>query len=254
MLRKKTPLLDSMGPFSHLNAMGSPTLTAPVPDTLTNAPRRARNRPHPDSRRIPLAGARPAPILDVTLETTETITPAMMRRQSKNRLISAQQQQHLRELIGTRPEPGESVHIVNNGKSDFWTWVPVMLGWLETADEFFCSTWTLNRQAALDILRFFDEGRLRAVSVLTGVYFKRRESSVHATLVEGLLARRQRFIALESHAKVLLLANRDKETYLVVEGSANLTSNPRIEQYMITDDFSLYEFHKRWMEEALATR
>ena len=37
--------------------------------------------------------------------------------------------------------------------------------------------------------------------------------------------------------------------YYMVEGSANWTANPRIEQNMITQSKELYNFHKGWMQE-----
>lgn len=98
--------------------------------------------------------------------------------------------------------------------------------------------------AMLDLL---DRGRIRKATVLTGLYFKRRETAVYATLVEGLLQRGQRYRALPTHAKISPLGN--EEHHIVVEGSANWTGNPQIEQYVITDDPEIYGFHRAWMEE-----
>jgi hypothetical protein len=88
-------------------------------------------------------------------------------------------------------------------------------------------------------------------NVLTGTYFKRRETAVYAFLLEGIRARGGRFRAFQNHAKVQLIANPDRDAWYTVEGSANLTSNPRLEQYVITNDRPLWEFHRRWMEEML---
>lgn len=38
---------------------------------------------------------------------------------------------------------------------------------------------------------------------------------------------------------------------VTVEGSANLTSHPRLEQHIVTNDRGLYDFHRTWMEEIL---
>ena len=54
-----------------------------------------------------------------------------------------------------------------------------------------------------------------------------------------------------NHAKVLLVSNAASDTYMTCEGSANLTANPRLEQYVFTNDRTLYEFHRTWMEECL---
>ena len=39
-----------------------------------------------------------------------------------------------------------------------------------------------------------------------------------------------------------------------VEGSANLTNNPRLEQISIYNDESLHRFHKKWITDALQFR
>lgn len=35
---------------------------------------------------------------------------------------------------------------------------------------------------------------------------------------------------------------------ICVEGSANFTANPRIEQFTISNDTALANFHKKWIE------
>ena len=92
---------------------------------------------------------------------------------------------------------GESVHIVSNGKYDFWTWVPQMLDWIGTVDEFYCSTWTLARSNCVELIELWDSGRipLGKVSFLTGLYFKRRETATYSFLLEAIRQRGGRYIA-----------------------------------------------------------
>jgi hypothetical protein len=78
----------------------------------------------------------------------------------------------------------------------------------------------------------------------------RRESAVANTLIEGLRARRQRYVAFQNHTKVMLLAA--PPDYLVMEGSANFTANPRLEQTVFSNDRALFDFHRSWMESMLA--
>jgi hypothetical protein len=74
--------------------------------------------------------------------------------------------------------------------------------------------------------------------------------AVYAMLLDGIRARGGRYRSFQNHAKVLLLSNAGTGVWISVEGSANLTSNPRLEQYVITNDQGLYDFHRGWMEEA----
>lgn len=189
---------------------------------------------------------------DYSVETTVQLKQSRLhkRRALKREMTRITKrtaaEKFLTELIGI----GETWHIVSNAKFDFWTWVPVMIGLLGGhIDQLYGSTWTMSRTNVEDLFEHYDAGKIGAAAILTGVYFKRRETAVFATLLQGLQQRGQRYIAFENHTKVLLLASDPH--YITIEGSANFTSNPRLEQYTMTNDRALYEFHRAWMEEML---
>jgi len=184
-------------------------------------------------------------------ESSATISPRVLRRERKAKTVSAMKREALTDVMPALPEPGYSYHVVSNGSFDYWSWIPTMAGYMGHVEEFYGSTWTLNRANARELLELMDAGTLGSVAVITGVYFKRREAAVYTTLVEGLAARGGRYMALENHAKVALLGNAETDTWIVVEGSANWTANPRIEQNVVSNDRELFEFHRAWMESVL---
>lgn len=189
---------------------------------------------------------------EFAVETQNRVAARMLRRPAKERCLSMMRGQHLRDVLKRTPAKGHSLHIVTNNKADFWTWIPHLVKLLGHADEAYFSTWTISRSNARELLDLFDKKKLRAVAVLSGRYFKARESSIYAELLDGLLNRRQRFVCLENHAKVALLANHKSGHYITVEGSANFTSNPRIEQCVILNRKDVFAFHLAWMTEALS--
>jgi hypothetical protein len=178
-------------------------------------------------------------------------TPRAHRRMAKRRMMDMDRETHLSQVMGAAPAAGESVHIVSGGKFDFWTWVPVMLDWIKCTDALYCSTWTLSRPNALDLFAVHDAGQVAKgqIHFLTGLYFKRRETAVFNLLLDGITSRGGRYRAFENHAKVLLLSNAASGIWIVVEGSANLNANPRMEQYVLTNDKELHAFHRNWMDE-----
>ena len=184
-------------------------------------------------------------------ESSATISPRVLQRERKAKTIAAMKREALADVMPALPEPGYSYHVVSNGSFDYWSWIPTMAGYMGHVEEFYGSTWTLNRANARELLELMDAGTLGKVAVVTGVYFKRREAAVYTTLVEGLATRGGRYMALENHAKVALLGNPDTDTWIVVEGSANWTANPRIEQNVVSNDRDLFEFHRAWMESVL---
>lgn len=95
-------------------------------------------------------------------ESSHMITPRVHRRAAKEKMIAATKRQTLREVMPALPEPGSVYHIVSNGRFDYWTWVPVMLGYMGHATEFYGSTWTLNRANAVELIGLIDAGRHRS--------------------------------------------------------------------------------------------
>lgn len=53
-----------------------------------------------------------------------------------------------------------------------------------------------------------------------------------------------------NHAKVFIAKTKDLK-YIVFEGSGNLSDNARIEQYLIEDNETVYNFHKEWISNTL---
>jgi hypothetical protein len=193
-----------------------------------------------------------APDASRKLETEFVPEPAALRLSPKERFARIKREQALADVVTDPPAKGESIHILSGSKFDYWTWVPHMLGWLGgRADALYCSTWTLSRPNAVELLQLWDKGCFDDVAFLTGLYFKRRETAVYSFLLEGIQSRRGRYRALLNHAKVLLLHSAKRRMWLTVEGSANLTANPRLEQYVVTNCHELWQFHRAWMEEAL---
>lgn len=181
-------------------------------------------------------------------ESTDEISTRVTRSQLKHIRVNAMKRQIVTDILPELPEINESVHIVGNGTFDYFTFVPHLIDLLgHHTEHFYGSTWTMNRQNVMDLLDLFDKGKIEHIHILTGLYFKRRESAVYAALYNGLQDRKQRYRSLKNHAKVMLFNHEDH--FLVLEGSANFTANPRIEQTTIINNRDLWEFHKSWMDD-----
>lgn len=185
------------------------------------------------------------------MKSEDVISPRIHRRQRKLKTLNAMKKEALADLMTTLPEPGYSYHVISNGTFDYWSWIPVMAGYMGHVAEFYGSTWTLNRQNANELLELLDAGTIATASVITGLYFRRREPQIYGLLHKGMSERGMRCVGIENHAKVALIGNPDTDTWIVIEGSANWTANPRIEQNVVSNDRELYEFHRNWMEEAI---
>jgi hypothetical protein len=189
---------------------------------------------------------------ETEVQTTRQPTARVLRREAKEQFRRGLKKETLKDLIPTPPAKGECFHIVSNGRFDYFTFVPLVLDWLGTADEMWGSTWTMNRANVNDLLKFYDGGKIRQISPASGNYFLTRESAVAATILQGLRDRGQRFVTWENHSKIILLNNVAADAWFVVEGSANWTANPRTEQNILLNDRATYEFHRGWLSEMFA--
>ena len=179
-------------------------------------------------------------------------TARVFRRMAKEKFRRGLKREVLKDLIPAPPAAGECIHVISNGTFDYFTFIPLILDWLGTADALYDSTWTMNRGIVNDLLKFFDDGKIRQITLASGNYFLKRETAVAATILQGLRDRGQRFVCWENHSKVILLNNNAADAWFVVEGSANWTANPRTEQNILLNDRATWEFHAAWLEEMFA--
>lgn len=176
------------------------------------------------------------------------ITARKKKMDLRQRMRSAMKTEMAEEIVTEIPKPGESIHYITNGKFDYWTFIPILVGLMGGSSETYMSTWTMNRSNALELMDLYDAGKIQNITFITGDYFKKRESVCYALLITELIKRGQKFKAFMNHAKVTCLSNG--HDFLVMEGSANYTSNPRIEQTTITNSKELFYFHADWISNA----
>jgi len=178
------------------------------------------------------------------------LTPLQLKIQTNIRFQTKLKKESLNEVLFELPLPNESLHIISNGSFDYFNIIPRILELSNgVSKEFYFSTWTMSHQNVISILDLFDNGLIGSIHALTGDYMRTRESAVYHILELGIKERKQFIFANKNHAKVTLLNIEDN--YYTIEGSANFTANPRIEQFIITNHQDLFYFHKNWMDTLL---
>jgi hypothetical protein len=182
--------------------------------------------------------------------STKLMTSRKIKINDKLKVKSFLKKEKAIVVMSEIPEPGESIHIVSNGTFDYFTLVPIAIELMGgNINDFYFSTWTLNNSNCESILKLYDEKKVKSINCLVGLYFMKREAQVFNMIYEGLKERGQRIFSNENHSKVTLLENG--KDFIVICGSANFTSNPRIEQFTIYNSKELFDFHKSWMDEII---
>lgn len=184
-----------------------------------------------------------------TLETDYMPSARSHRISTRRRFARLRQKQALRKIMPRLPAPGESLHAVGPGQHDFFTFIPEVIALMGRVDRLTCSTWTINHPNAVELIEIWDRGLIGTVDFLTGDYFKARETGIYTMLVNALRRRGGRYRAFMNHAKLLMFGSEERDTWVTITASANLTANPRMEIFVIINDRALYDFHRSWIEE-----
>lgn len=149
------------------------------------------------------------------------------------------------------PAPGESLHGVMDGRFSAWSLATAIVDLLdEPVDQLTISTLGFNRENAASLIELLDAGKVREVLLNVSNYFRHSDRTIFADIRRELESRGQRVVVTRSHAKLILLRTATRS--IVVESSANLRSSQNYEQFLISDDAALLDFHRTWIEE-LAT-
>lgn len=166
---------------------------------------------------------------------------------TKRELKTIAANEYLHQVLTGLPAISETWHCISNSRFNFWSFVPAIINYLgDYTSVLYCATWTTNNLNTRQLMELFDQGKVGSITFVVGRYFQSREQAVYSFLFSKLLERNQRLIVGEHHLKVLLLHNEDN--FIVVESSANLTSNPRTEQFCYSNDKDLFHFYQQWFE------
>lgn len=181
------------------------------------------------------------------------ITSRVLKIAEKKTVHLKTRREKLAELLDGLPEPGWTTHVVSNGQFDYWGVVETVIRMSGQPVELHASTWTMNTANIQALIELVDEGFITRYAVLTGYYFATREKAAFSLLTDHCESSgKGRFACFNNHAKVTLIRPATCDDYFTIEGSANFTANPRVEQWSLSNSRELYEFHRGWMEEALA--
>lgn len=178
------------------------------------------------------------------MQSTQTGDSARaLRTVLKKRTIAALRQEKADEFLTSLPAPGESIHCLSNGDFDYWCLIHRCIELAaEPLEHLFLSTWTINLPICNHIVQLLDAGVIKSLTMWINNYLMARDPAVWAYATENLHARGQKIFSTENHAKLCAFRTAGGRC-IVIEGSANLTANPRIEQNCISDSAELYHFY-----------
>ena len=170
------------------------------------------------------------------------------RREMLNLLHVANAAKHLDHL----PGPGCAIHAIMKGNYSYADLIPAVLKLSAPArlDYLAATTLGFSQKAVLQLIDLIDSGNVRTLDFLCADFFAKADPEICQFARKELARRGSRFAAARCHAKIILMGLDDGTRY-VSESSANIRACRSIEQFTLTNDPELYEFHREWIDELM---
>jgi len=180
-----------------------------------------------------------------------TGTPRHERKPARRLYVNALRAKTASEALAGLPADGETWHCLMTGDFDSFDLVDAMLNHAKpaTIENLHLATLGFNHANAKRLLEMLDAGQVHRVTMIVSMYYEadHKERDTCYLLARELPARGGWYCATRSHAKVIAARFTDGRCF-VVESSANLRTCRNLEQFAITQDAGLLEFHRTWME------
>jgi hypothetical protein len=149
----------------------------------------------------------------------------------------------LAELLPARLDDGASIHVISHGDIDAFSYVRHAIAGLGYVDLLALSTWCMGKHDLEQLAEWLNAGIVDACELYLGEIFPAQYGDEYELAQRLAATYGVRLVIARNHSKVSLLANHDAGHYLIVESSANVNTNPRIEQSSLTRSRPLFEFY-----------
>lgn len=169
-----------------------------------------------------------------------------MRKAHKLHVRRAKSQATLAEILPPMIEEGESWHVISHGDVDSLSYLAHFIRGVEFFDYVAISTWCMG-SADLDQLEaWIESGRIENLALYVGEIFPSQYGDEFSRAVSLSERYGFRLVVARNHSKVMLV--RGGGRHLVIESSANVNTNPRIEQTAVHASAELFDFYREFFD------
>ncbi len=152
----------------------------------------------------------------------------------------------LADILPATIDDGDAWHVVSRGDIDALSYLTHTLKGAGHFDHVSLSTWCMARPDVEQLAAWMDQGLIDTLELYVGEIFPGQYPGEW----EAALALEKEYgvklIVAKNHSKVICAGRADLDYWLVIEGSANVNTNPRIEQTTITRDKALFDFYREF--------
>ena len=182
-------------------------------------------------------------------ETDQKIESRAIEIRNQHLFHRLKSERHLEELLPDKIKRGASYHFISGGDVDSFSF----LQWLlrkTPVDRLLCSTWCISKVDIEEYHRLIRLGRIRRLDFYVGEILPGSFPEEYAQLGEICRDCGGRLAVFRNHSKVM--AAIGEKFSFVIESSANINTNPRTEQTVVTIDRRLADFYFEFFDEIIS--
>ena len=179
----------------------------------------------------------------IAADKAETRKAVARKSANRHHLRRAQAEATLAEILPTRIEPGDSWHVVSRGDIDSLSYLRHVLAGVSHLDHVLMSTWCIAKNDLTEIAGWLDAGRIEQFDLYAGEIFPGSYGDEYEQMMNMCDTYGCRLIVAKNHSKVTLACNAAEGYYVAIESSANVNTNPRIEQTALHGSADLHAFY-----------
>lgn len=149
----------------------------------------------------------------------------------------------LASLLPATFTEGESWHVASRGDIDSLSYLRHVLAGVPHLDHVLMSTWCIAKNDLTEISQWLDTGRIEQFDLYAGEIFPGSYGDEYEQMLSMCSMYGCRLVIAKNHSKVTLASNAAAGCYIAIESSANVNTNPRIEQSAIHASRDLHAFY-----------
>ncbi len=151
------------------------------------------------------------------------------------------------EEIGL-PEKNEQLRLITKRSFNSIAFLQWVMSFEGNVDEALFCIYSINHEASVIINDLVTQRKIKTATILmSNLRNKAYRSKEEAT--KNYFAQNPNIELIFASSLSKIMSFKSGENYYTVEGSGNLSYNSRIEQYIVDNDKSVFDFTKSWIEE-----
>lgn len=177
----------------------------------------------------------------IASDKAETRRATAQKSANRHHMRRATAEATLVEILPARIEPGDSWHVVSRGDIDSLSYLRHILAGVTHLDHVLMSTWCIAKNDLTEIAAWLEAGKIEQFDLYAGEIFPGSYGDEYEQFLKMCDLYGCRLIVAKNHSKITLTCQGDYK--IVIESSANVNTNPRIEQSAIHHNTELHAFY-----------